>query len=171
MVLISIWIRKRSRLSQFGTAPYHGNVIRHVHVFNFMGYTITEKLKVVYPCKTHKKSYFNQINFASSTLLHSDTLLASIYFNASYCIKQNHCISCAEMTDGFSKNPLAEPLRITIYFCLSFPLSTERRGKGATRLSCKSKDQQFHYRRQHLKNNCDKDTNLKSASIFVSLCK
>ena len=112
-----IWykIHKRSRLSQFGTAPYHGNVIRHVHVFNFMGYTITDKLKVVYPSKTHEKSYFNQINFASSTLPHSDTLLASIYFNSNYCIKQNHCISCAEMTDGVSKNPLAEPLQITVF--------------------------------------------------------
>ena len=33
-----------------------------------MGYTITDKLNVVYPSKTYKKSYFNQINFASSTL-------------------------------------------------------------------------------------------------------
>ena len=84
MVLISILIHvhKRSRLSQFGTAPYHGNVTSHVHVFNFMGYTITDELKVVYPSKTHKKSYLNQINFAASTLPHSDTLLASIYFNS-----------------------------------------------------------------------------------------
>ena len=124
-----------------------------------MGYTITDKVKVVYPSKTHKKSYFNQINFVSSSLPHSDTLLPKIYFNSSYRIRQNHCISCAEMTDRFSKNPLAEPLRITIYFCLSFLLATKRRGKGRTRLSCKSKDQQFHYRRKHLKNYCDKDTN------------
>ena len=138
MVLISILIHvhKRSRLSQFGTAPYHGNVIRHVHVFNFMGYTITDKLKVVYPSKTHKKSYFNQINFASPTLPHSDTLLASIYFNSNYCIKQNHCISCAEMTDGFSKNPLAEPLQITFLFLFEISLGQreERKRKDQTLL-------------------------------------
>ena len=138
MVLISILIHvhKRSRLSQFGTAPYHGNVIRHVHVFNFMGYTITDKLKVVYPSKTHKKSYFNQINFASPTLPHSDTLLASIYFNSNYCIKQSHCISCAEMTDGFSKNPLAEPLQITFLFLFEFSLGhrEERKRKDQTLL-------------------------------------
>ena len=48
--------------------------------------TINDKLKVVYPSKTRKKSYSNQINFASSTLPHFDTLLASIYFNSSYSI-------------------------------------------------------------------------------------
>ena len=77
------------------------------------------------------------------SLPHADTLFASIYFNSNYCIKQNHCISCAEMTDGFSKNPLAEALRITIYFCLSFPLSTERREKEGLDSLAKAKINSF----------------------------
>ena len=153
------------------SAPYHWNVIRHAHVFNFMGYTITDKVKVVYPSKTHKKSYFDQMNFASPTLPHADTLLASIYSNSNYCIKQNQLRFLCRDDWRIFKEPFGRTFADNNLFLFEFSLVHREEGKGRTRLSCKSKDQQFHYCRQHLKNNCDKDTNLRSGSIFVSLCK